>query len=219
MKRILGLSAVLALTACATTVERQLVLVQAPPDDLVHVEHVDEAEAELEHAHWQLEVLRMSMQALQEAERPDSAELVEHSIHARELTLEGRDDREAVRIRETAPTREQLIELLMFTRELMVDRGMEEQAEVVGQFEQELRTRTVHRPRERGRDPELAEHVERFMVRVEHLEANLKELLHHVEMSQRKQAEHVEMSQRELLERIERLEKAFRELQVATQEK
>ena len=52
-----------------------------------------------------LEVMRLAMRALQNADRGDSVDVLEHGIHALELALEGREDEKAKRIRREAPSR------------------------------------------------------------------------------------------------------------------
>ena len=51
----------------------------------------------------QVEVLKIALHALMEAEKRDAAEVLERAIRAREVTLEERRDDEAHMIRERAP--------------------------------------------------------------------------------------------------------------------
>jgi len=67
---------------------------------------------EREVAERHLEILRWAFHAFQEAEAGDAAERMEHAIHALELTLEGRRDDEALRVRESAPGLEERVKLL-----------------------------------------------------------------------------------------------------------
>jgi len=111
----------------------------------------------------QLEVMRMALPALKEAERGDAAELLTLAIRAREMMLERRDDEEAHRVRERAPNREQLVEILSMAAELWREFGNAEKSAVVGQLAEELLSaegrqvrereeREVRREREAGRE-------------------------------------------------------------------
>ena len=102
---------------------------------------------EREVAQHQLEIMRMAMPALREGERRDAAELLEHAIHARELALEGRRDDEAQHIRETAPNRGQLSEILGLASRLWSEFGHEERAGAVGELAEQMRAR-VRRERD-----------------------------------------------------------------------
>jgi hypothetical protein len=86
----------------------------------------------------QLEVMRMALPALKEAERGDAAELLTLAIRAREVMLEGRKDEEAQSIRERAPNREQLIEILSMAAKLWREFGNDEKGAVVGQLAEQL---------------------------------------------------------------------------------
>jgi hypothetical protein len=111
----------------------------------------------------QLEVMRMALPALKEAERGDAAELLTLAIRAREMMLERRDDEEAHRVRERAPNREQLVEILSMAAELWREFGNAEKSAVVGQLAEELlgaegrqvreqEEREIRREREAGRE-------------------------------------------------------------------
>ncbi len=71
------------------------------------------------------------MHGLMEAERRDLAERVEHLIHATELSLEGRRDKEARKIIETAPRGENMIEILHYASKLWAEFGHEEKAKTI----------------------------------------------------------------------------------------
>ena len=87
------------------------------------------------------------MPALREAGRKDAADLLEHAIHARELALGERRDDEAQHIRETAPNRGQLSEILGLASRLWADFGHEERAHAVGELAEQMRER-LHRQRD-----------------------------------------------------------------------
>jgi len=89
----------------------------------------------------QIKIMRYALHALAEAEKKDAADLLERAIHSRELTLEGRRDEEAVRIREGAPSRGAQIELLMMAEKILKELGQTERAVAVGRLAGEMRGR------------------------------------------------------------------------------
>jgi regulator of replication initiation timing len=100
----------------------------------------------------QLEVMRMALPALREAERGDAVELLTLAIRAREVMLEGRKDEEAQSIRERAPNREQLIEILSVAAKLWREFGNAEKSAAIGQLAEQLsgaRRRQVREHEER----------------------------------------------------------------------
>jgi len=97
----------------------------------------------------QLEVMRMALPALKEAERGDAVELLTLAIRAREVMLEERNDEEAHRVRERAPNREQLVEILSMAAELWREFGNAEKSAVVGQLAEQLSGAERRQVRER----------------------------------------------------------------------
>jgi len=95
-------------------------------------------ESEREVVLHQLEVMRMALTALKEAERWDAVELLTLAIRAREMMLERRKDEEAHRVRERAPNREQLIDILSMAAELWREFGNAEKSAVVRELAEEL---------------------------------------------------------------------------------
>jgi len=119
----------------------------------------------------ELEVMRMAFTAFREAEKKDAAELIEHAIHARELRLERRRDKEAVHVMETAPKPGQLAEMLMMASELWADWGHEKKAVTCAELGKRLgrkRGKGREHREERGR-----EHLEAAMHRIERLNDRL----------------------------------------------
>ncbi|HUT88915.1 MAG TPA: M56 family metallopeptidase [Thermoguttaceae bacterium] len=100
----------------------------------------------------QIEVLRLAMNALREAERGDAVELVERAIRAAEVTLEGRRDDEARQIREHAPPPPELAEILGMAADLWRKFDKPEKAEEVARLAEAVRA-----PRDRDRDRERGE--------------------------------------------------------------
>ncbi len=86
----------------------------------------------------QVEVLRIALHALMEAEKRDAAEVVQRAIRAREVTLEERRDDEAHMIRERAPGREQLAEILKMASNVWREFNNQDKAEVVGRLAREF---------------------------------------------------------------------------------
>lgn len=86
----------------------------------------------------QLEVMRMALPALKEAERGDAVELLTLAIHAREMMLEGRRDEEAQRVRERAPDRGQLAEILTMAAKLWREYGNVDKSVAVGRLAEQL---------------------------------------------------------------------------------
>jgi len=149
--------------------------------------HRARAEKETEVARWQIKVMRFGVEALVKAKRHDGADLLEHALHARKLTLEGRRDEEAMRIRRRAPDPEDQAELLRVAADLLGEWGQKERAAAVDKLAKQLLEK--RRPRE---EPERAQHVERVMheikrlhQRVEHLEQVIAELREQVQALKR----------------------------------
>lgn len=95
-------------------------------------------ESEREVALGQIKIMRIAFQGLLDAGREDSAELMEHAIHAKELALEGVRNKKATKVYETAPNLGQRIELLMFAAQKLRDAGKKEQASVVAKLKAAL---------------------------------------------------------------------------------
>jgi hypothetical protein len=96
-----------------------------------------------------LEVMRIAMHALREAERGDAAELLTLAIRAREMMLERRNDEEARRVRERAPNREQLVDILFMAAKLWREFGNDEKSAIVGQLAEQLSRAERRQVRER----------------------------------------------------------------------
>ena len=114
--------------------------------------------SEREFLRHRIEVLRLAMHALREAERGDAVELVERAIRAAEVTLEGRRDDEAHAIREHAPPPPELAEVLGMAADLWRKFDKPDKAEEVARLAAALR---APRERERERDGNRAERGER----------------------------------------------------------
>jgi regulator of replication initiation timing len=97
----------------------------------------------------QLEVMRMALPALREAERGDATELLTLAIRAREMMLERRNDDEAHRVRERAPNREQLVEILSMAAKLWREFDNADKSAVVGQLAEQLSGAERRQVRER----------------------------------------------------------------------
>jgi hypothetical protein len=134
---------------------------------------------EREHLAYQIVVMRSALPAIREAERPDTAELLEHAIHARELMLEGARGEDAARIIETAPKLGAVVEILAYASRLWEEFGHERKAAIIGELAEQMgaeyrarRERNAERERARDRDAQ-AEVRQR---RIRELEERLAEL-------------------------------------------
>ncbi len=127
-------------------------------------------QTEREVAQRQLEVMRLALPALREAEMEKAVELMQDAIRAREVTLEGRRDDEAHQIRERSPSRATQAEVLALTARLWKEFGNEDKAELVGELARSLATRERQR-----RDRERPEHEgrERPLTEREHAQRQL----------------------------------------------
>jgi len=112
-----------------------------------------------------LEIMRIAMHGLLEAEKRDLAHRLEQAIHALELRLEGRRDPEALKVYEGAPNREQQIELLFHAAKMWDEFGHEGKAERIEALARELMGRHRKSPKKqpkenRGnrREREIVEH-------------------------------------------------------------
>jgi len=86
----------------------------------------------------QLEVMRMALHALKEANRGDAVEMLTLAIRSREMMLEGRRDEEVQRVRERAPNREQLVEILSMASKLWREFDNADKSVAVGQLAEQL---------------------------------------------------------------------------------
>lgn len=94
--------------------------------------------SEREVALHQLEVMRIALHALREAERGDATELLTLAIRSREMMLEGRRDEEAQRIRERAPNRRQLAEILSLASRLWREFDNADKSVAVGRLAEQF---------------------------------------------------------------------------------
>jgi len=94
--------------------------------------------SEREVALHQLEVMRMALPALREAERREAVELLTLAIRSREMMLEGRRDEEAQRVRERAPNREQIAEILSMASKLWREFDNADKSVAVGQLAEQF---------------------------------------------------------------------------------
>lgn len=125
-----------------------------------------------------VEILRLGMKALLEAEKEDAARRLEHAIHARELMLEGRRDPEAREIVESSPKPAALAELMRHAAERWAEfrhPGNAARCEELARRFEEM-AREGGGPRPEGGEPRPEERREEALHRVEKLEAQVREL-------------------------------------------
>jgi len=89
----------------------------------------------------ELEVMTMALPALREADRADAAELLTLAIRAREMMLAGRRDEEAQAVRQRAPNRRQVAEILSMAAGLWREFDKPDKAAVVGELAEQMRGR------------------------------------------------------------------------------
>lgn len=118
----------------------------------------DGPSAEREVAERHLEILRWAFHAFQEAEAGDAAERMEHAIHAQELTLEGRRDDEALRVRESAPGLEERVKLLKKASALWEKWGWEGRAGATAELARHYAERAGGGREKRAPAPEAGRH-------------------------------------------------------------
>jgi regulator of replication initiation timing len=94
--------------------------------------------SEREVALHQIEVMRIALHGLREAERGDVVEMLTLAIRSREMMLEGRRDEEAQRVRERAPNRGQLAEILSMASKLWREFGNTDKSVAVGRLAEQL---------------------------------------------------------------------------------
>lgn len=123
---------------------------------------------EREFAQWQLQVLRHAKAAFAEGKKGDALELTERWMHALELGLEGRRDREARQIIERAPGLGNKVELLTYASKLLHEYKATEKAQAVRKLADQLRRNLRGKKREREgrreRDRPRRERTERKVV-------------------------------------------------------
>jgi len=138
---------------------------------------------EREMARRQLEVMRVALPALREANRADAVELLERAIRAYEVMLEGRRDAEAHQIRERMPNRGQMAEILTTASNLWREFNNHDKAEVVGRLAREFGG-GGERERERERPVgERREAEERERPRTEGHPSELTRRIHEMEQA------------------------------------
>ncbi len=96
----------------------------------------------------QVRQMLVAFEALKNAEKNEAAELLEHAIHARKLRLERAEGPDAREIIESAPSRENEIELLFMAADLLQESGKPDKAEVVRRLGEQFRE-TINRNRQR----------------------------------------------------------------------
>ena len=132
-----------------------------------------------------IEVMRLALPALLEANRRDAAELIELAIHALEMDAHRRRDDEAATIRKNAPSVVDQIELLQMASRLWREFGRPERAVMVGELAEQLaaQSRRGRRPDEprgglrdedRRRIREMQEQVERLQRALQDMQRRLR---------------------------------------------
>ncbi len=134
-----------------------------------------------------IEVMRLALPALLEANRRDAADLLERAIHALEMDAHRRRDEEAAMIRSNAPSVGQQIELLQMASGLWREFGHDERAVMVGELAEQLAARSRDGLR-RGRrsDQERRGLRDEDRRRLEEIQEQFERLRHAVQDLQRR---------------------------------
>jgi hypothetical protein len=114
----------------------------------------------------QLEVMRVALHGLKEGERGDAVELLTLAIRSREMMLEGRRGEEANRVRERAPKRAQLAELLALAARLWREFDHPEKAAAVGKLAKQMAARGRQQSRQRSERPDSENAVARQHIKI-----------------------------------------------------
>ncbi len=129
-----------------------------------------------------IEIMRMALRALLEADRRDAADLLERAEHALKMDAQRRRDDESMTIRNNAPSVGQQIELLQLASRLWREFGHPDRADTVGELAEQLAAesrrgrRPEQRRRERGDDE--ARRMEEVQEQIQRLENAIEELRH-----------------------------------------
>ena len=126
-----------------------------------------------------IEVMRLALPALLEADRRDAAELIERAIHALEMDAHRRRDEEAAMIRNNAPSLGNQVELLQMASRLWREFGHPDRAVSVGELAEQLalehrRSRPTYEPRREVRDEDRR--IEEIQQQIDRLERALADM-------------------------------------------
>jgi hypothetical protein len=140
----------------------------------------DAADREIQVVKERIEVMRWGVEIWVEKGRHDLAEKLEWAIVSRRMAIEGRRDAEAREVREKAPNHGMLAELLHGAGRAYEEKGWETRAAACFELSK-VYGEQWHRQRERNADRERAEALQRFMVRTEQLEVQVRRLTERLE--------------------------------------
>ena len=118
------------------------------PDAREHRERARRAERQIVE-HW-LEVMGLAKRTLAAAERGDATEIVEHGMHALELALKNRRDEEAMRVRNSAPSRAAQAKALFLAAEILAKHDKAKESRWVAEVAKAFRQQAERRARERA---------------------------------------------------------------------
>ena len=108
----------------------------------------------------------MALPALKEANRADAVELLARAIRSREVMLEGRRDEEGRKIRERAPSRGNLAEVLMLASRLWREFGHAEKSAAVGNLAEQMAGGKRRQAKQRSERPDQEVRTAHITVRV-----------------------------------------------------
>lgn len=163
----------------------------------------------------QIEVLKIALHALLEADKQDAADVLRRAIRAQEVSLEGRRDDEAHMIRERAPARGQLAEILTMSSNLWREFNNQDKAEVVGRLAREFagareRERTVRERRQAEEREHPFEDVRRRHQELEQQARRIKQALEGLRDDQDEEAREMQAKLREVTAQLQELQRVHR---------
>lgn len=120
----------------------------------------EQAHGEREVVEGWIELMGYAVKVLAKAEKPDWAHIVEHGKHALELTLAGKRDERAMRVRKSAPPRESQAHGLLLAAEILRDHGDKRHAELMADLGRSWQKQAQKRRGRVERDDEEREHVD-----------------------------------------------------------
>jgi len=158
--------------------ERELKMLQRVANEVrERMQERERGDSEEAIARRQLRALRIAFELYERSEGEKMgrlAEMVEHAVHARELRLEGRRDREARKVYDGAPNQGNVIELLSYAAKLLEKRGHGDRAHFVDRIAKEMQG---HRKRGHEKEAKRGSAIEERVARLERSVARLARII------------------------------------------
>jgi hypothetical protein len=132
-----------------------------------------------------IEIMKMALPALLEAEKRDAADLLERAVHAYRLLLEGRRDAEARKVIESAPSRGQQAEILTHAGKLWRKFGNEDKSEACLRLAREIQGETK-RKTDRAHRPDADRRIAELNAKLAEMQRMLDEMRAEMERMRRR---------------------------------